>query len=59
MNSMNEFKPLISPGSRENGENRPQAEPLAVPRDLSDLPISNWDDYKDWCEKVKENWDVN
>ncbi len=56
---MNEFKPLTSPGSRENGENRPPAEPLAVPRDLAKLPISNWDDYKNWCEKVKENWDVN
>ncbi len=56
---MNEYEPHIPRDRRENGESGPKAEPLAVPRDLSDLPISNWDDYKNWCEKVKENWDVN
>ncbi|MFK7888910.1 MAG: hypothetical protein AB8G16_18795 [Gammaproteobacteria bacterium] len=56
---MNEFKPFNTPDPRDNRENRPVAEPLAVPRDIDDLPISNWDEYKNWCEKVKENWDVN
>ena len=56
---MNEFKPLVSPQTSVRRETTPAAEPLTVPRDLNDLPISNWDEYKNWCEKVKENWDVN
>lgn len=55
---MNDFKPTsIDP--REKPEAVPGSEPMSVPRDLADLPITNWDDYKSWCEKVKENWDVN
>jgi hypothetical protein len=56
---MNEYKPLVSPSRRENSDNGTTVEPLAIPRDVSDLPVSNWDDYKNWCEKVKQNWDVN
>ena len=56
---MNEYERHISHNPRENVDRVPKAEPLSVPRDLSDLPISNWDDYKNWCEKVKQNWDVN
>lgn len=56
---MNEFKPLISPNRRERSETPQPVEPLTAPRDLDDLPISNWDEYKNWCEKIKENWDVN
>ena len=56
---MNEFKPLTPIDPRERTEKSPAAEPLRVPRDLNDLPINNWDEYKNWCEKVKENWDVN
>ena len=56
---MNEFKPLVPPNRRENGENAAPQEPLEIPRDVADLPVSNWDDYKNWCEKVKQNWDVN
>lgn len=55
---MNDFKP-ISIDPRERPEAKPGSEPSTGSRDLADLPISNWDDYKSWCEKVKENWDVN
>ena len=58
-NSMNEVKPLVSPRLRDNGDAKVPPESLDGGRDVSDLPISNWDDYKSWCEKVKENWDVN
>lgn len=55
---MNDYKPFsIDP--REKPEVVPGADSLSAPRNLGDLPISNWDDYKSWCEKVKENWDVN
>lgn len=56
---MNEYKPLVPPDRRESRENGTTVEPLSVPRDVDDLPVSNWDDYKNWCEKVKQNWDVN
>jgi len=58
-NSMNEVKPLVPVTPRENSESVSHQETLDTPRNLGDLPISNWDDYKSWCEKVKENWDVN
>ncbi|MEM6640839.1 MAG: hypothetical protein AAF610_13160 [Pseudomonadota bacterium] len=56
---MNEFKPLGPLVPRDNRDKPPQAEPASSARDVDDLPISNWDEYKKWCEKVKENWDVN
>lgn len=56
---MNEVKPLVPVVPRDNGESASPGETLESSRDLGNLPISNWDDYKSWCEKVKENWDVN
>ena len=56
---MNEFKPMGQSDRRENSDEGSKREPLAVPRDVSDLPVSSWDDYRNWCEKVKQNWDVN
>ena len=55
---MNDLKSLVARLPQENGDasSRPEN---ASPRDRTSLPISNWDDYKSWCEKVKENWDVN
>ena len=23
----------------------------------TDLPVGNWDVYRTWCQKVKDNWD--
>ena len=25
----------------------------------SDLPVSTYDDYKTWCDKVRQEWDIN
>lgn len=22
-----------------------------------ELPVKSWDDYKDWCQQVRDNWD--
>lgn len=56
---MNDYKPLVSPHLRDSTDKQVPPESLDGSRDVTDLPISNWDDYKSWCEKVKENWDVN
>ncbi len=28
-------------------------------REPSRLPVGTYDDYKSWCEKVRQEWDVN
>ncbi len=25
----------------------------------TDLPVSTYDDYKTWCDKVRQEWDIN
>ena len=27
--------------------------------DGSDLPVNTYDDYKTWCDKVRQEWDIN
>ncbi len=27
--------------------------------DGTDLPVSTYDDYKSWCDKVRQEWDIN
>ena len=55
---MQDFKPFsIDP--RDKREAPANAEPPPPSRDIDDLPISDWDEYKSWCEKVRENWDIN
>ena len=28
-------------------------------RESKDLPVSTYADYKTWCDKVRQEWDVN
>ncbi|MFK8029799.1 MAG: hypothetical protein AB8G18_06135 [Gammaproteobacteria bacterium] len=25
----------------------------------NDLPVATYDDYKTWCDKVRQEWDIN
>lgn len=25
----------------------------------TDLPVNTYDDYKTWCDKVRQEWDIN
>lgn len=34
-------------------------EPAETGPEKSRLPVSTYDDYKSWCDKVREEWDIN
>lgn len=56
---MNELKPFDADEPLESADAVDAPETEEPSRDLAELPVTNWDDYKSWCEKVKENWDVS
>ena len=39
------------------GRNTPEVDVEEVNRDPSRLPINNLDAYKNWCQRVKADWD--
>ena len=39
------------------GVDTPESDENAVDRDPSRLPVNNLDAYKNWCQRVKEDWD--
>ena len=42
----------VSPGADQSEE-----DVETVDRDPSRLPVNNLDAYKNWCQRVKEDWD--
>lgn len=57
---MNEFK--VSPGVQSHNQSdavsvRGEADDSNV--EGTDLPVSTYDDYKTWCDKVRQEWDIN
>lgn len=57
---MNEFKvtPGVQPHSLSDAVSvRGEADDSDV--ESSDLPVNTYDDYKSWCDKVRQEWDIN
>ncbi|NNF17174.1 MAG: hypothetical protein HKN70_10530 [Gammaproteobacteria bacterium] len=48
-----EFEPRKVPDV-VSGQDAPETGP-----EKSRLPVNTYDDYKSWCDKVREEWDVN
>ena len=39
------------------GPNGAEEDVVTVDRDPSRLPINNLDAYKNWCQRIKDDWD--
>ncbi|MEM7084445.1 MAG: hypothetical protein AAF465_17110 [Pseudomonadota bacterium] len=57
---MNQFK--ATPGLPSHDLNdavsvRGEADDAEV--EGTDLPVATYDDYKSWCDKVRQEWDIN
>lgn len=57
---MSDFKAVPgvnTPNLRDAVSVRGEAEDKAA--EGTDLPVSTYDDYKTWCDKVRQEWDIN
>jgi len=57
---MSEFKAAPGVGSHNLSDAvsvRGEADDASV--EGNDLPVSTYDDYKSWCDKVRQEWDIN
>ncbi len=54
---MEDSKTVYGGEAVEEHAPRVPADHLENSRDPSDLPVNNWEAYRNWCQKVKEHWD--
>ncbi len=57
---MSDFKAVPGAGSHNLSDGvSVRGETEDAVEEGSNLPVNTYDDYKTWCDKVRQEWDIN